>query len=107
MKSHPLAGDLDLPLRGTLNLREDLIKVDLPAPFSPATTRTSPGWISRSTPSTALTPENLFEPPQPDDRLRGFYPSQPVSTPHFHKKAGARNAQRAQRPARGVQPPAF
>src|SRR5215212_8185728 len=37
------------------------MSVDLPAPFSPATTWTSPGIISRSTLSTARTPRNSLE----------------------------------------------
>src|SRR5829696_2142329 len=37
------------------------MSVDLPAPFSPATTWTSPGIISRSTLSTARTPGNSLE----------------------------------------------
>src|SRR4051812_14805397 len=37
-----------------------LIRVDLPAPFSPTIAWTSPGWSSRSTPRSARTPPYLF-----------------------------------------------
>src|ERR1700739_1996812 len=38
-----------------------LISVDLPAPFSPNSTWTSPRRKSKSTPSSAITPGNRFE----------------------------------------------
>jgi hypothetical protein len=71
----------------------------LPAPFSPAITRTSPGRISRSTPSTALAPENFFE---PRSRMTGSLVLSSSAGIYYPLPQIGRSAQR---PARGVQPP--
>src|SRR4051812_8205227 len=49
--------------RGTAPLMI-FIRVDLPAPFSPSSTCTSPATNSKSTPSSAITPGNVFRIPR-------------------------------------------
>src|SRR5437764_8669592 len=47
------------------------MSVDLPAPFSPRSTWTSPGWTSRSTPSSATRPGNALRMPRIDSAGAG------------------------------------
>jgi len=52
--------DLMTPASGCTAPESTPVKVDLPAPFSPSKTRTSPAATSKSTPFSACTPPKRF-----------------------------------------------